>query len=75
MAGGGCDADEGRKDVVFMSEVLTEFPAAVQIYGTECVAARAPKIWQSGASGRRRAPHLAVGDSGTIRAGRAGPEP
>ena len=58
-----------------MSEVLTEFPAAVQIYGTECVAIRAPKIGQSGASGGRRAPQLAFGDSGTIRAGRGGPEP
>ena len=60
---------------IIMSEVLTEFPAAVQIYGTECVADRAPKIGQSRASGQRRAPQLAFGDSGTIRAGRTGRNP
>ena len=58
-----------------MSEVLTEFPAAVQIYGTECVAIRAPKIALKCALGMNGAPHLAFGGSGTIRAGRGGPEP
>ena len=61
-----------------MSEVLTEFPAAVQISGTKCAADRAPKIGQSGARGRRRAAHPGFDrfdDSGTIRAGRTGRNP
>ena len=58
-----------------MSEVLTAFPDAVQIYGTESFADRAPKIGQSCARGQRRAAELEFGDSGTIRAGRTGRNP
>ena len=58
-----------------MSEVLTEFPDAVQISGTECAADRAPKIGQSCARGLNGAAQLAFGDSGTIRAGRTGRNP
>ena len=58
-----------------MSEVLTEFPAAVQIYGTACIAGRAPKIGRRGGKSQKRAAQLALRDSGTIRAGRTGRNP
>ena len=60
---------------IFMSEVLTEFPAAVRISGTECAAGRAPKIAQKWAQGLDGAPHPGCSDSGTIRAGRTGRNP
>ena len=60
---------------LIMSEVLTEFPAAVRIYGTECVAGRAPKIALKWAQGLDGAPHPGFGDSGTIRAGGADRNP
>ena len=60
---------------IIMSEVLTEFPAAVRISGTACAAARAPKIALKWALGLDGAPHPGCSDSGRIRAGRTGRNP